>query len=170
MSKGPGKIERAIEWVLAANPEMTYTLDELAAAAYLGVINRIEKKHRVATLRAARNVSSRVYWHYLRSGGHGRPLIFYNRLNAASRSIARNRNIGRSHAEAAALWQRPAIRFGLSDSDWRRTELLRASLEGDDYRQDWLMQEEYAAHKRLAAFLRCTPPWGPGEAAWKLTL
>ncbi|HEY5930617.1 MAG TPA: hypothetical protein VIU02_09930 [Burkholderiales bacterium] len=171
MSKGPGKIERAIEWMLAANPEMTYTLDELAAAAYLGETNRIEKKHRVATLRAARNVSSRVYWHYLRSGDHGRPLIFYNRLNAASRSIARNRNIGRSHAETAALWQRdrPSDRFGLSDPDWRRTELLRASLEGDDYRQDWLMQEEYAQHKRLAAFLPCQP-WDPGEAAWMLTL
>ena len=43
--------------------------------------------------------------------------------------------------------------------------LLRASLEGDDYRQDWLMQEEYAQHKRLAA-----SPWDPGEAAWMLTL
>jgi len=171
MSKGQGKIERAIEWVLAANPEMTYTLDELAAAAYLGVINRIEKKHRVATLRAARNVSSRVYWHYLRSGGHGRPLIFYNRLNAASRSIARNRDIRRSHTKAVECWQmeRSHDRFGLSDSDWRRAELLRASLEGDDYRQDWLMQEEYAQHKRLAASLRC-PPWDPGEAAWMLTL
>ena len=65
--------------------------------------------------------------------------------------------------------ERSHDRFGLSDSDWRRAELLRASLEGDDYRQDWLMQEEYAQHKRLAASLRC-PPWDPGEAAWMLIL
>jgi len=49
MSRGPGRIERAIEQAFSADPEATHTIDDLALAAGL---NRVEKKHRVAVLRA----------------------------------------------------------------------------------------------------------------------
>jgi hypothetical protein len=57
MSRGPGKIERAIERVLQT--DRSYSVEELALLAYPG-INRIEKKHRVAVLRALENIGNRM--------------------------------------------------------------------------------------------------------------
>lgn len=55
MSRGPGRIERAIEALFASQAGRTFSTDELVEAAYRGV-NRIEKKHRVAVLRAAKRL------------------------------------------------------------------------------------------------------------------
>ena len=54
MSKGPGQIQRAIRELLDAHPNEAFTTDELCECCYPGVV--IEKKHRVAVLRAAWNV------------------------------------------------------------------------------------------------------------------
>jgi hypothetical protein len=59
MSRGPGRIERAVEALFTSQPHMTYSTDELVEAVYRGV-NRVEKKHRVAVLRAADNVAKRL--------------------------------------------------------------------------------------------------------------
>jgi hypothetical protein len=54
LSKGPGQIQRAIRELLDAHPNEAFTTDELCECCYPGVV--IEKKHRVAVLRAAWNV------------------------------------------------------------------------------------------------------------------
>jgi hypothetical protein len=164
MSKGPGRIERAIERLFLADPEMTYSLDELAQAVYPGV-NRVEKKHRVAVLRAAWNVTPRLWWDGLYISERGRPVIFFNQLNARSRAIAQQRSDHwtRDHAKAAQKVDAEAANPepGCRDTwrlNHRRADLLRASIEGDDYRQDWLMAEEQEwrdiAHQVLAANAR----------------
>src|SRR6266446_2342787 len=61
MSRGPGRIERAIEALFVAEPGRTFSTDELVEAVYRGV-NRIEKKHRVVVLRAANKVAERMHW------------------------------------------------------------------------------------------------------------
>lgn len=54
MSRGPGRIERAI--VEAFKTGDTWTVEDLCRAAYPG-INRIERKHRIAVRRAAHKVT-----------------------------------------------------------------------------------------------------------------
>jgi hypothetical protein len=53
MSRGPGKIERAIGQAFKAEPERTFGTDDLIAIAFPH-IDQVEKKHRVSVLRAAR--------------------------------------------------------------------------------------------------------------------
>jgi hypothetical protein len=59
MSRGPGRIEHAIEAVFTAAPDDAYTTEDLIDRAYPG-LDRVEKKHRVAVLRAAKKVCNRI--------------------------------------------------------------------------------------------------------------
>ena len=68
VSRGPGRIERAIEEAFTAEPSRAFTVEALALVAFQGV-NRVAKKHRVATLRAAHNVSKRLGWKAAPGGG-----------------------------------------------------------------------------------------------------
>ena len=61
MSRGPGRIERAIERLIVEQPSATFSTDDLAKVVYLGLAT-IEKRHRVAVLRAADNVAKRLHW------------------------------------------------------------------------------------------------------------
>ena len=54
MSRGPGRIERAIRALFDANPDAAFTTDDLCRACYPA--RRVEHKHRVAVWRAAHNV------------------------------------------------------------------------------------------------------------------
>lgn len=56
MSRGLGRIQRAIEAAFGADPDNAFTVEDLCDRVYPGIA-RIEKKHRVAVLRAARNLS-----------------------------------------------------------------------------------------------------------------
>jgi hypothetical protein len=85
MSRGPGRIQRAIIAGFERCPKRSFRTDELVALAYPGV-RRIEKKHRVAVLRAAWHVAPK----YRRVGltmsgswgiGTGSPLLFVNQLD-----------------------------------------------------------------------------------------
>ena len=58
MSRGPGRIERAIAAILDAEPDNAFTTEDLCERVYPGV-NRVEKKHRVAVLRAANKLIKR---------------------------------------------------------------------------------------------------------------
>jgi hypothetical protein len=53
MSKGAGRVERAIAGVFEAEPDNAFTVEDLCDRAYPGEL--VEKKHRVAVLRAAKN-------------------------------------------------------------------------------------------------------------------
>jgi hypothetical protein len=61
MSKGPGRAQRAILALIAGNPDGAWTTDELCREVYAG-INRVEKKHRVAVLRALRTMTLPGMW------------------------------------------------------------------------------------------------------------
>lgn len=88
MSKGPGRIERAIVAILDAEPDNAFTTDDLVDRVYRGV-NRIEKKHRVAASRAARNVMKRRDTiGRLQSDGLGGMSVYFNRDNVLSYAMA----------------------------------------------------------------------------------
>ena len=89
MSGGPGRIQRAIEAALAAEPDNAFNTQDLCERAYRGV-NRVDKKHRVAVLRALRRVLARrsdlETW---RGEGLGRQAIVFHRYNVTSYAMAR---------------------------------------------------------------------------------
>ena len=80
MSKGPGRIERAIATAFTRGPNQAFSVDDLALIAYPG-INRVEKKHRVATMRAARKlILGGVRWTWSVEQLRGGKAIYYNLL------------------------------------------------------------------------------------------
>ena len=88
MSRGPGRIETAITDLAAANPSAVLTVEDLATVAYSS-INKVEKKHRVAVLRAAYKAFAGVGWSSFaceRPGGH---ILFYNPVDLRSYARAR---------------------------------------------------------------------------------
>jgi hypothetical protein len=102
MSKGLGRIQRTIDVIFKDNPEGAFTVEELCSSVYGD--GKIEKRHRVAVIRAAKAVAKNfpdiVVWHAEWRGG---TLIFFNHRSVISYAIARLKsdNIehwGRSHA------------------------------------------------------------------------
>ncbi len=55
MSRGHGKVKRAILDLMANEPDGAWTIDELCKAVYQS-INRVKKKHKVAVLRAGHKI------------------------------------------------------------------------------------------------------------------
>lgn len=88
MSRGPGRIERAIEAAFTDGPDDAYTTEDLIDRAYSGV-NRAEKKHRVAVIRAAKKVSDRMDWECFRTEALGGTLVFWNPYDVMSYAIGR---------------------------------------------------------------------------------
>jgi hypothetical protein len=60
MSRGPGRVEKTIEKAFIERPSATFSTDDLIILVYPGV--EVEKKHRVAVLRAADRVAARLHW------------------------------------------------------------------------------------------------------------
>jgi hypothetical protein len=77
MSKGPGRIQRAILAEIEANPDGAFLIEELAALVYSG-INRVEDKHRVAVARALRTMTLPGTWGLRRLSRLGRALCLYD--------------------------------------------------------------------------------------------
>jgi hypothetical protein len=61
MSRGPGRIEQAIERLFVEQASKTFSTNELARVAY-PPLDQVEKRHRVAVLRAADKVALRLHW------------------------------------------------------------------------------------------------------------
>jgi hypothetical protein len=90
MSRGPGRIEQAIEAAFARFPDQTFSTAELAPIAYPG-LNRLEKKHQVSITRAADKVAKRIAWSTRRVRGAPAGLggvVYYNLLNVRSYRLA----------------------------------------------------------------------------------
>ena len=90
MSRGLGKIEKAIEAAFTAYPSATFSVLDLGPIAYPG-LDSMEKKHRAAIIRAADKVAERLWWWKCineRPGGH---VIYCNRLDVRSYAIGRLR-------------------------------------------------------------------------------
>jgi hypothetical protein len=96
MSRGAGHVGRAIKALFEADPSGTFSTDELVAAVYPGV-NHIEKKHRVAVHRAAKNLMTHMpqwkQWQCERRGygGSDRGSVFVNVSDLHSYAIGRLR-------------------------------------------------------------------------------
>jgi hypothetical protein len=148
MSRGPGRIERAIAAVLDAEPDNAVTTDDLCDRVYRGV-NRIEKKHRVAVLRAARNLMKRRdTMACSESDTLGGMMVFYNKDNVMSYAMSRLKGDGLNHyrsnddrwfrPERKPKWFRRAMGYekGYVYQNHRSTEAeLRAKLAEDRYQK-----------------------------------
>jgi hypothetical protein len=89
MSRGPGKIERAVAALLDGNPDMAVTAEELARRVY-GIV-AVEHKHIVSVLRALRRLAQRrpdigKTWGRDRKRLHnkGGSTVWFNRRNVQS--------------------------------------------------------------------------------------
>jgi hypothetical protein len=167
MSKGPGRIERAILAVFAANPSMTFTVDDLTAIAYPG-LDRVEKKHRVAVARAARKVAPPAWWGWRWMEQPGHRAVYFNLLDHRSYVIGRMRasyNLWNfSHAEISEAIDNPDIdRSGAErwrkeaqpgSAYWVHVEINRAAHASDHDRANTHRDEFNASINRRAAALR----------------
>ena len=54
MSRGPGRIERTIRALMAANPDLAFTTDWLCCQLF--TTSQVEKKHRISVLRAIHRI------------------------------------------------------------------------------------------------------------------
>ena len=90
VSRGPGRVERAIEAAFLASPDAAFSVAELGGIAYPG-LNRVEKRHRVAIIRAADRVASRLWWAKLISERPGGEIIYCNTLDVRSYALGRSR-------------------------------------------------------------------------------
>lgn len=79
MSRGPGHVERAIKAAFDAEPKRVFTTEYLLIKVYERA-TKIEKKHRVSVIRAAKLVLKlESDWRMIRSRLPGAPLLFFNR-------------------------------------------------------------------------------------------
>jgi hypothetical protein len=89
MSRGPGRIERAIRALFDEQPDLALVTDELAEHCYPDV-RPVERKHQIAVLRAAWNViKNDPDWRAERGEGQGCGWIFFNHGNLQSYALAR---------------------------------------------------------------------------------
>ena len=91
MSRGPGRIERAIRALFDASPDLAFVAVELVEHCFPGIAEPdIERKHLVSVLRAARKVIAAdpdwTAWQTERQGGG---LVFCNRANLHGYAMAR---------------------------------------------------------------------------------
>jgi hypothetical protein len=170
MSRGPGRIERAIEAAFTDAPSRAFPVEDLVSVAFPGV-NRVEKKHRVAALRAGHNVAKRLGWRTMRGGEYCASLTFYNPVNLRSTAEAHCHRMGRrddiiksylAKLDEPNNWIRREIDPG--GRWWEQVELERCRRNGDHARVHELeakREREEAAYvakaKALAQGLRRGP-------------
>jgi hypothetical protein len=88
MSRGPGRIERAIRELLDAHPNLAFVTDDLVRHCYSGV-ETIERKHQVSVLRAAQHVIAHDRnWTARRSNGQGGGWVIFNQGNLQSYGLS----------------------------------------------------------------------------------
>jgi len=138
MSKGPGKIERAVVDLVASNPDNAITVEDACVRVYhLAAAYGVDKKHRVAVIRAANSAIKRganlglMGW-----GGRGRAAVLYTPDNLTSCGMAHIRT------SASAWWTDEHARERLTHEDyqehmapggawWCQVELFKAEHDGD---------------------------------------
>lgn len=84
MSKGPGRIQRAIKELFESEPDNAFTTTELCERVY--DVEETDKRHRIAVIRAAKKIPGLDYWV---SENLGNQLVFYDSLNVLSYAMAR---------------------------------------------------------------------------------
>lgn len=90
MSKGPGRVERAIEQAFNKTKGDYFTTDELFEVVYPGAFT-MERKHRVAIMRAVKNVCNRTGWEIIRADIRGNPAVFIKPTDLMSYATGRKK-------------------------------------------------------------------------------
>jgi hypothetical protein len=168
MSKGPGRIERAIAAILDAEPEDAFTLDELCRRIFdldLWDSGVVRPKHSISVARAGKKLCQRR-----RELGWSRigVLVFHRRDNLMSLAVAARKATRRADFRAVAFRDAQAILASAaappdsSDnrlsknwdcervSRWRQEmDLCRAELEGDTATIARIGEEREVARERL---------------------
>ena len=93
MSRGPGRIERTIYDLFDKHPEGAWTTEDLCRLIYPAT-NRVEKKHRVAVIRAMKKTTGKTDDRYRdltcwQAETTGRTLVLFNNANVMSYGLAR---------------------------------------------------------------------------------
>ena len=93
MSRGPGRIERAIYDLFEGHPEGAWTTEDLCRLVYPAA-DRIEKKHRVAVVRAMKTILAKTGdqhrdWTCWQAATTGSTLVLFNNANVMSYGLAR---------------------------------------------------------------------------------
>jgi hypothetical protein len=151
MSKGPGRIERAIATVLDATQDSAFTAEELCRRIYPEIdpyaLGSVQKKHRIAVIRGGKRLAERrpefTWW---RSGGRASEIIFCRRDNLTSYAMGRLKamyhHFGRERRTENQLramlagnaldyhW-RAYLKPGPEGYWWREVELFLAERDGD---------------------------------------
>ena len=120
MSQGSGRIEVAVAAVFEKSPERSFTTNELAALVYR--TKRVEKKHRVAMLRATQHVCPRLGWDAYHIAAPGHMLLFVNHLGEQSYLRGRTR-AHRPHWSAEEIAENisnPNAHWAERYREWRR--------------------------------------------------
>lgn len=87
MSRGPGRVERAIEAAFSAQPSCVFTTGDLVKSCYPS--DPVHgKRHRVAVLRAAPAATARCGWIIGRTPGRPGELVFFNPVDLLSYAVA----------------------------------------------------------------------------------
>ncbi|MCO6386222.1 hypothetical protein [Aliihoeflea sp. 40Bstr573] len=170
MSRGPGRIERAIAAAFDAKPDEAFTTEDLIDVVYVGA-NRVEKKHRVSLIRAARKVcAASESWTVSRSETTGSTLVFWNRFSVTSYGLMRAKTdmhawYRSNDARVMDCWKTDAdsIRRQLEPGGkyhhhvveggawWRHVQLWIAEQAGDRSERTLKLQEEQDAVKQQFA-------------------
>ena len=147
MSKGPGRIQRAIRQLFDANPDRAFITDELVEHCYPETGHwgaSIEKKHTVAVLRAAHKViASDPHW-WPQSIGYGRNvgLCFVNLDSVESYALMQ------LITEEVMYRSRRPTRLRYNEVD--EPDDLRALLYSDRYRK--LIEPGGSWHRHVEMF------------------
>jgi hypothetical protein len=141
MSRGPGRIERAIASILDADPDNAFTTEELCERVYHGV-NRVEKKHGVAVLRAAyRLMDRRDTLRTLVNENLGQTIVFFDCTNVMSYAMARLKcDWPRVHR--SSIRDEQMLRAELSDERRRYREYIAPGGAWWGHVQTWIAELE----------------------------
>jgi hypothetical protein len=133
MSRGPGRIERAVE-ALLRDTDRSFSIDELAVIVYPG-INTSQRKHRVSVLRTLNNISKRMLLWFYRVAQPGGRYFVSNGSNVRSYAHGLLRqswwNAERSLVEIDAILADPEIQEVMSPGGlwWTDVEINKAENE-----------------------------------------
>lgn len=155
MSRGPGRVERAIEDAFTAHPGDYFGVAALCLISYKG-INEPAKRHRVAVLRAADRVAARLGWIRLTSERPGGHVVYANPLDVRSYALGRLRadhvSNDLSDVELLDLIAEPddgnrlahRSRWGLIQPGgawWQHVEIAKARRDGDEAKADQMLAD-----------------------------
>jgi hypothetical protein len=105
MSRGPGRIQQEIAALIAANPDGAWTTTVLCQHIY----GLVEKKHRVAVIRAFEHMEWPPLWKVCVLGRQGGELCLYNTGDVTSTMRKQRFNRGwadRKRATQDVRWER----------------------------------------------------------------